>query len=75
MREQKKDKKEIRYNGYNVVFDDNNRYIDEATRFLLGAIESYASLRRRGIKIVFFNGETHEGERGVTFFFRDDLKK
>ena len=68
-------KKEISYHGYNVVFDVDARELEEPERFLLGAIESYAGLRARNIKIVFFNGSHYEGERGVTFFFRDDLKK
>lgn len=61
-------KKEILYEGYPVVFDNSNAYLDQKRMFLINCIQLYANLSNRELKIIFFNGE--DGETGVTFFFK-----
>lgn len=61
-------KKELIYDGFTVVFDNDARFLDDKRTFLLNCINLYASLSNRDVKIVFFNGV--EEEKGVTFFFK-----
>jgi hypothetical protein len=71
MEKVKKVRKELVYDGVNVVFDNPLSNIDMKRAFLINCILLYASFSDRTVRIVFFNGEKRE--KGVSFFFcRDD---
>jgi len=65
------EKKEINIKGYKVVVSEDTDFSLEQ-QFLTSAIESYAFLCNRSLKVVFFNVDDDGEEAGVTFFFRKE---
>lgn len=60
-------KREFTRGGYRVVLDDGT--MNEHREYLLSAIDSYAFMLDKQVKIVFFNADV-DGEKGVTFLWR-----
>ena len=63
-----KQKKELKYEGINIVFDNPQKKLDDKRLLMIRMFELYANLCDREIKVVFFHGETKE--EGLSCYFR-----
>ena len=61
-------KKEISYEGLNVVFDNPQRKLDQKRILMINMFILYANIMDKEIKVVFFHGE--EGEEGISCYFK-----
>lgn len=61
-------KREIKFDDFNVVFDNPKHKIDTNREFLINAIKLYALQRNRELKVIFFNGDSEE--TGASFFYK-----
>lgn len=66
-------KKEINYEGINVVFDNPQRPLDQKRILLINMFILYANMVDKEIKVVFFHGE--EGEEGISCYFKRQPKE
>jgi hypothetical protein len=61
-------KKEMNYDGINVVFDNPQRKLDQKRILMLNMFMLYASMIDKEIKVVFFHGE--DGEEGISCYWK-----
>lgn len=66
-------KKELNYQGVNIVFDNPKTPLDTKRELLITSILLYANVCGRDLRVIFFNGSNKE--KGVTFFFKNDEEK
>lgn len=60
-------RKELLYDGVNIVMDNPLSHIDMKRAFIINCILLYASFSDRTVRVIFFNGE--DREKGLSFFF------
>lgn len=59
---------ELQYNGYKVVSKHSSITFDMA--LILEYIERYSEVKKKQIKVVFFNYDEYGNDSGVSFFYR-----
>lgn len=61
-------KKEVKWEDFNIIFDNPFRKLDDKRQFLINSIQLYANKADKEIQVVIFEGK--DEEKGVRFFYK-----
>lgn len=72
MKEKNNFKKEILYNGINIVFDNPHTLFDEKRKLLVNSLILYSNFINRDLRVIFFNSKDGK-EIGINAYFKREV--
>ena len=63
-----KGKKELRFENITIVFDSENKKLDNKRVLMVRMFELYANFINKEVKVIFFHGKG--ADEGITCYFR-----